>query len=255
MTSGEISYVTLTYQQDSSEITWIYKVEEDILRSAQMWMAQQSAAPATQDLADWFRKNGAVQDCPSGPAFIRRNAADGSIEERYCRNGLPHRDDGPAYSWRRADGSTYEAYWRMGKLHREDGPAVVERRADGSTKEMYYRDGVNHRLNGPAVVERYADGSWVERYYRNGKRHREGGPATAIRRSDGSTVEEYYREDNLHCEDGPADIRRYADGWTVERYCLDGKLVKTERFPANTLISGVAVTPVLPNVPPPNPAP
>jgi len=134
MSSGEKSHVRLTYKRNASDITWIYRVDEEILRSAQTWLALQNTVPTAEILADWFHKNGAALNCATGPSYISRDA-DGSIEERYCRDGLEHRDDGPAYSWRRSNGATSEEYRRMGKLHRDDGPAVTVRHANGSIIE------------------------------------------------------------------------------------------------------------------------
>jgi hypothetical protein len=49
----------------------------------------------------------------------------------WYRNGLLHREDGPAVEW--ADGS--REWWLHGELHRIDGPAIE--RADG-TLEWWY---------------------------------------------------------------------------------------------------------------------
>lgn len=60
------------------------------------------------------------------------------------RNGLPHRDDGPAII--RTDGRQY--WYRNGKQHRDDGPAVIL--SDGT--HCWYRNGKLHRENGPAII-------------------------------------------------------------------------------------------------------
>ncbi len=51
------------------------------------------------------------------------------------RNGLAHREDGPAYEW--ADGT--RSWYRNGLAHREDGPAYEW--ADGT--RWWCLDGVN----------------------------------------------------------------------------------------------------------------
>ncbi|MEJ2031696.1 MAG: hypothetical protein P8Y63_01350 [Deltaproteobacteria bacterium] len=60
------------------------------------------------------------------------------------RDGLLHREDGPAYE--RADGT--RRYYKQGLLHREDGPAVVH--PDGTC--LWFRHGVLCREDGPPVV-------------------------------------------------------------------------------------------------------
>lgn len=76
------------------------------------------------------------------------------------RNGMLHREDGPAYE--RADGT--KRYYRQGLLHREDGPAVVH--PDGTC--LWFRHGVLCREDGPPVI--FGDGSrewiWGETSYR-----------------------------------------------------------------------------------------
>ncbi|MDA8165674.1 MAG: hypothetical protein M0017_11655 [Desulfobacteraceae bacterium] len=59
------------------------------------------------------------------------------------RNGVLHREDGPAYE--RADGT--RRYYRHGVLHREDGPAVVH--PDGTC--LWFRHGILCREDGPPV--------------------------------------------------------------------------------------------------------
>lgn len=51
----------------------------------------------------------------------------------YRRDGLLHREDGPAVTWQ--DGTLL--YYARGKLHREDGPAVH----GGPGGEEWWRDG------------------------------------------------------------------------------------------------------------------
>jgi hypothetical protein len=60
------------------------------------------------------------------------------------RNGVLHREDGPAYE--RDDGT--RRYYRQGVLHREDGPAVVH--PDGTC--LWFRHGILQREDGPPVV-------------------------------------------------------------------------------------------------------
>jgi len=57
--------------------------------------------------------------------------ADGA--RKWYRNGLCHRDDGPAVEFP----TGRREWWRNGRLHRDDGPAVE--RADG--QQVWFRDG------------------------------------------------------------------------------------------------------------------
>ena len=83
----------------------------------------------------------------------------------HFKDGLLHREDGPAIEW--TDGTKH--WYRNGQLHRENGPAVEW--ANG-TKE-WYRNGQLHRKDGPAVEWTNGKKYW----YRNGEFHREDGPA------------------------------------------------------------------------------
>jgi len=59
---------------------------------------------------------------------------DATGTERWHRNGVLHRTDGPAISY--PDGT--ERWYRNGRLHRTDGPAITH--ADGS--QEWFSDGV-----------------------------------------------------------------------------------------------------------------
>ncbi len=61
----------------------------------------------------------------------------------YYKDGLLHRDDGPAVVYNNGLG-----YWyKFGKIHRDGGPAVDW----GNGEVSWYRKGVYHREDGPAV--------------------------------------------------------------------------------------------------------
>ena len=76
----------------------------------------------------------------------------------WLRNGLPHRDDGPAIRYK--DGS--EVWYRNGLCHRDDGPAVEW---TNGTRE-WFRNGQRHREDGPAIE--YVDGT--KEWWLQGKR-------------------------------------------------------------------------------------
>ena len=85
--------------------------------------------------------------------------------KHWYRNGLRHREDGPAS----VSPNGTQRWYKNGVLHRDDGPAAIL--ADGS--EFWYKNGLQHRDDGPAVV--WEDGSqW---WYQNGELHRDNGPA------------------------------------------------------------------------------
>jgi len=158
------------------------------------------------------------------PASERRQMVlpDGTVAEWWYRNGVLHREGGPAYVKRHPDGTVVEKRWyRNDKLHREDGPAYVERRPDGTVVEAWYRNDKLHREDGPAWVGRSRDGIVAEGWYRSGERHREDGPAWVERHPEGIVVEAWYKEGKLHREGGPARVRCSPDGTVTETWCLD----------------------------------
>ena len=103
------------------------------------------------------------------------------------RNGVSHREDGPAY--RRHMPNPYnhnltercrEEWLRNGTLDREDGPAIIDIGPDDVVfLEAWFRGGVLHRLNGPAQIERDIETGRIvnEVWYLNGQIHRDDGPA------------------------------------------------------------------------------
>lgn len=80
--------------------------------------------------------------------------------------GRPHRDDGPA-EVEFLHGSVVVMRWfRNGVLHREGGPAVVTREPrSGRVNATFYVEGRLHRLDGPASPDLgwYLDGQAVDR--------------------------------------------------------------------------------------------
>ena len=58
---------------------------------------------------------------------------DANGTKRWYKNGLLHRDDGPAVIW--SDGR--QEWWKDGNWHRDDGPAVI----CTSGTHYWYKDG------------------------------------------------------------------------------------------------------------------
>jgi len=108
---------------------------------------------------------------------IGNGKSKGHIRDDYIvfkRDGLFHRDDGPAVIYKQ--GAKY--YYKNGEYHKEDGPAVMN-----TDSIQYYINGKLHREDGPAIMK-----SNGINYYINGKLHREDGPA--IMKSNGDV--QYY---------------------------------------------------------------
>ena len=140
---------------------------------------------------------------------------------RFYKNGILHRDDGPAVIWH---DDTYlpddpdepyeiEEWWVNGSLIRCDFTYTQSWRTS-----YWLKDGFLHRDTGPAVS--MSDGS--EEWYRYGKRHRYDGPA--INYPSGWC--EWYLNGKLHREDGPAVIM--ADG--REEWWINGEITKVVLF-------------------------
>jgi len=85
----------------------------------------------------------------------------GGEKEWHNKNGLLHREDGPAIERPDTYGGAFKAWYRNGKQHREDGPAYEG--ADGT--RAWYRNGLLHREDGPAVER----GDGRKEWWQNGK--------------------------------------------------------------------------------------
>lgn len=80
----------------------------------------------------------------------------------WYKNGLLHREDGPAIEY-----ETGEKHWYInGLLHRDDGPAVegapLKKYQTGYRFESWYKEGKLHRLDGPAITYASGDKFWYE---------------------------------------------------------------------------------------------
>mgnify|MGYP001488453139 CR=1 FL=1 len=89
-----------------------------------------------------------VPAAPSAPAPERASEhtqtvrPDGTVIEEWHKDGVLHREGGPAYVERRRDGTAVIEWWyRNNKLHREGGPAWVRRSPDGTVEsEAWWLD-------------------------------------------------------------------------------------------------------------------
>lgn len=103
----------------------------------------------------------------NGPAF-KILWSDSSGGTKYYRNGLLHRDAGPALVyWNRLsiDGKiiskSYEKWYQNGLAHRTDGPAYTSWNPIGSLSfERWHFNGNLHRLDGPAYIDHEGGGKY-----------------------------------------------------------------------------------------------
>ncbi|MFL9610951.1 hypothetical protein ACKF11_12770 [Methylobacillus sp. Pita2] len=121
----------------------------------------------------------------------------------WYKNGLMHRDNGPAVELVTTGGDIRKSWYRNGLRHRTDGPAHQVTREDGVEFEMYYQNDVLHRTDGPAMTIMDAAGNTISAEYRvQGLLHREGGPAYQS-----GELMEFRQEGELHNLEGPALIQ------------------------------------------------
>lgn len=82
--------------------------------------------------------------------------------ERWSREGVLHRDGGPALKGGK-DETGFEEWYQNGVLHRGDGKPAISR--NGGEYEEYWENGKRHRKGGPAI---HSDS--IEEYWENGIR-------------------------------------------------------------------------------------
>ena len=123
--------------------------------------------------------------------------------KQWFKNGLWHREDGPAIEW--ANGVKW--WYKEGKYHREDGPAIESLNGH----KEWYKNGKCHREDGPAVERLDRSKFW----YKYDKLRRIDGPACEYSNGD----KHWYKEDKLHRDNGPAI--EWASG--RKEWWIDGK--------------------------------
>ena len=128
----------------------------------------------------WY-KNGYLdrKKKPARVAVTTRVDGKKFISKKWYKDGVLHRDNGPAIDL--SDGTKvwytngkrekleyafgHVEYYKNNILHKEDGPAIIKK--DGSTE--WYKHGLLHRENGPAIERSdgtkawYEDGKLIER--------------------------------------------------------------------------------------------
>jgi len=182
----------------------------------------------------------------------------------HVKNGLWHREDGPAVIGKQGK-FEIKKWYINGFLHRENGPAHIHKSKEDNcsfyylegvfqTEEQYnkvlplyleykktipetgnyisyfgneiwVKDGLWHREDGPAII--YPDGK--KEWRQNGEYHRLDGPAIIYK--DGT--QEWLQKGKLHRLDGPAIEAGYNEWW------FEGKLHR-EDGPAIILENGIS---------------
>lgn len=133
---------------------------------------------------------------------------------KWCKNGSPHRINGPACLLYHNGDIEKEEWYIDGLLHRINGPAVVCRQQYNNCDTWYFK-GKKHRKNGPAFI--YYNGAMKEEaWYKHGSCHKIGKPAYIFYREDGTVRKEcWYRNDMRHRLNKPAiiDYDRCIERW------------------------------------------
>ena len=112
------------------------------LRLSPDMVAELNAPVATKPMHKFFSVISANHKVdPDNKETTKQVDSNGNIT--YRKNGVLHRDDGPAVE----KPNIAEEWFRDGLRHREDGPAVEWQ---SGTKE-WFRDGLRHREDGPAI--------------------------------------------------------------------------------------------------------
>lgn len=167
-------------------------------------------------IEEWY-KNGILHR-EDGPASIKDFGNGVSIKEWYL-NGQPHRENGPAFE----HSNGQKKWYKNGIIHRENGPAVEH--ANGQKEWLI--NGVYHRENGPAI-----EGN-SHTWYKNGHKHRIGGPAYYELCDDHNLNprQEWWENGKLHRVDGPAIVDSNYSEWRLygKKHRADGPAISEKR--------------------------
>lgn len=164
-----------------------------------------------------YYKNG-IQHREDGPAESMMNGT--SI---YMMYGLKHRVDGPCLIDKKYKSNTWYYY---GMIHREDGPAIIsyENRNKNIRNETWVYYSHIHRVEGPAMIDiNELTGEVVyESWYLNGKYHREDGPCKTMHIHDifmekptGEIVKIWMHDGFFHRIGGPAVESKFHKDWYI----------------------------------------
>ena len=115
-------------------------------------------------------------------------------------------------------------WYKNGLKHRDDGPAMEYDNGD----KIWYKNGVRHRENGPAVEWRNGTKFW----YKNGVKHREDGPAVEAVEYN-KDVKKYYLEDEYYTEEEYYETLKEIDNLPIELQLTHEKEWVRERAKKN----------------------
>lgn len=170
----------------------------------------------------WY-KNGLIHR-DDGPAYLKKDTRFNTIKKWY-KNGLIHRDNDAAVVTRNSSGKIIEEWHQNGELHRDgDKPAIIN---EEKNEKQWYQHGLLHREDDPAI-----DSEHTKKWCKHGLIHRDSGPAIiSITKTD--KYESWYQNGKLHREDGPAIKNFMVQGfWKqfIEQWWIDGNQLTKEEF-------------------------
>jgi hypothetical protein len=188
------------------------------------------------------------------PSYIEYNEEGEIVREIWTKDGIIHRDDGPAMKII-DDTTKYEVYCKMGKIHRDNDPAILHyylKENDEYELEdvWYYKNGYAHREDGPSNIEYTWDEEGLRTvhkfYYLYGCTRiprKDGGASYEVEREDGRTFKQWWYYENCydppyHRIGGPSNVGYWhltssiddEDDPPVEEYYLYGQKYSKERY-------------------------
>lgn len=173
-------------------------------------MADVITVEITDDEITW-RRNGVIHR-EDGPAVLRSCG-------RVCwyKDGLPHREGLPANETRDEQGNILsQAYFLHGERVSMDGqPAIMHRHENGVLFAQWFNEVgevARPEDEGPAISWWYPNGSYSHEFYLAGVQHRSQGPSVIAKYAEPAVdrparkIFSFHRFGKMHREDGPAEI-------------------------------------------------
>lgn len=122
-----------------------------------------------------------------------------TYKECYYKNGLLHREDGPAIIIKKNNKLICQKYYIDGKLNNNNGPAIIEYDNDIITKKSFYRDGLCHNDDDKPAILIYNNDKKnyhvkESYYFNNGVLHRHDKPSVIFYNTDTQVYDQYYYE-------------------------------------------------------------
>lgn len=153
--------------------------------------------------------------------------ADNIKIEKWFKNGVLHREDGPAFIQKMGIHHTVTKWYKDGKLHRENGPAMITKDGIYNWTNEWYMNNELHRDNDLPAIENASNEKY---WYQHGKLHRKNNPAVIQ-----GNFEQWWKYGKLHNENGPAQIiLDFNTLKIIKKWFIDGNEIQEENF--NNLI-------------------